>query len=220
MDQISVSESCAEHPVKIFSGFFRHWGCKPKGGLACDSGGWFPWDLVCDMLSGHLDEAYFQCYEAVRFQSVIFRGGDHMGILMLKALIPHGRYDTNRFQITVEVDGDTGEWIKPHAVRAASGHTDLDFLDPIRVASVAKEALLNTVPGMFHMTQKDRIPSIIQRGLLPGTALGYGGRQDTHLSPFPPRDSRNTIMHNKMRSIRLSGECWCVVSIDVSKLAP
>jgi len=205
---------------KFFSGFFRHWGCKQKGGLTCDSGGWFPWDLVCAMLTNTLDEGYSMCYNAEIFHRVVFREGDHMGSLMLKALIPQGRNEKTRFQITVEVDGETGRIVKPHAVRAASGHSDFDFLDPIRVASVANNELLQTVPGMFHMTQHGRLASILQKGLLPGSDLTIGGRHDIHLSPFAPTDTRNTIMHNKMKHIRLSGECWCVVSIDVSKLAP
>ena len=141
-------------------------------------------------------------------------------MLMLHALIPKRRYDKTRFQITVEVDGGSDTILRPHAIRAASGHSDFDYLDPVRVASVANDALLQAVPGMFHMTTVDRVRSIIQQGLLPGSGVSQGGRHDIHMSPFAPLDGRNTIMHNKLSHIRLRGECWCVISINVSKLAP
>ncbi len=49
---------------RFFSGFLRHWGCKMKGGLPCDSGGWFPWELVLAMLTNALDPQYKICHQA------------------------------------------------------------------------------------------------------------------------------------------------------------
>ncbi len=127
-----------------------------------------------------------------------------MGIYMLKAMVPTDRQKT-RFQAAIEIDHRTGRWIRPVAGRAASGHADWALLDPLREAGVVTGGLLNTFPGLFHLTPLTNVSLIIKNGLKPGSALGKG-RADIHFSPFPPLDRRNEMMARRMDQIRRSGE--------------
>ncbi len=174
---------------KLFSGFLRHYGCIRKGGLSCDSGGWFLWRDLMQLLSGN---GYTRCHHAECFRTRKYWGNNHVGIYMMRAMIPMDRA-TTRFQVLIEIDHETGEWIRPAAGRACSGHADWALLDPARIAGNATPDLLRTLPGLFHITT-------------PGHELSRRGRVDIHFSPFPPLDPRNGMMFKKMEQIRRAGE--------------
>jgi hypothetical protein len=71
----------------FFSGFLRHWGCTWKGNQSCDSGGWFLWMKVSQMLcKGYKDRL---SDEAAAFHDVdhAYMNGS-TPVFMLHALIP------------------------------------------------------------------------------------------------------------------------------------
>ncbi len=67
--------------------------------------------------------------------------GDHVGTYILKAFIPYSHQDKTRFQITVEIEHGTGNWLRPHALRAASGQLNWILFDPTRFAAPATDQL-------------------------------------------------------------------------------
>ncbi len=148
-----------------------------------------------------------------QFQGRTYLGNDHVGIYMLQALIPFSRREKTRFQVAIEVERHTNNWIRPVAARAASGHRNWSLLDPTRIAGIATTDLLRTLPGLFHMTSLSNITTIIRSGLKPGCMLTRRGRVDTHFAPFPPHDHRNGLMEKKLQQIRKSGESFAGVSV-------
>ena len=134
----------------FWSGFLRHWGCQRKGSMSCDSGGWFPWKEVCDMLTNGFTKRI--SYEAARFHDVPHGEWGSVAVFMLQALVPARASEKTRFQVAVDVDGETGEYIMPLALRACSGQQNLQQLDPSRFAAIATPELLAKLPGLFHIT--------------------------------------------------------------------
>jgi hypothetical protein len=132
-------------------------------------------------------------------------------------MIPQGRWDKVRFQVTIEIDYKTERWIRPSDSRAASGHTNWCLLDPSRIAGAATQGLIRYCPGIFHMTKLSKVSLILRDGLMPGCRLSHKGRADVHFSPFPPMDIRNGMMRKKLEQIKRTGEPWAVISLDPRK---
>ncbi len=169
---------------------------------------------MVDLLGGNL-RSYWSYAE--HFKKKTF-GNDHMGMYMLQSMIADPGQKT-RFQIKVEVDYITSQWIRPRAGRAASGHDNWALLDPNRIAGVATTEALRNLPGLFHVTPMHNVANIIQHGLRPGCQLRFDGGVDVHFSPFPPHDHRNLIMRKKMGHIQRTGESFAVISVDPRKCA-
>ncbi len=128
------------------------------------SGGWFKWRDLMGMLNGSIRH---DLRPAKNFQRQTYYGTDHVGIYMLQAMIPGNFREKTRFQVAIEVDSLTGEWLRPAAGRAASGQSDWGLLNPSRIAGAATGDLLKTLPGLFNLTSLSNITSIIKYGLKP-----------------------------------------------------
>ncbi len=83
---------------------------------------------------------------------------------MLHALIPARRSDKTRFQVLVEINYRNGHPLRPLALRACSGQSFLKQLVPSRYASVATKALLQMLPGLFHITLRSNHTNIVAKG--------------------------------------------------------
>jgi hypothetical protein len=118
----------------FFAGFLRHYGCTPKGRLACDSGGWYIYDQVCRMLTYEYNPVSPKCRRAEDFHGMNHPEGGSMAIMILRSLIPSRSYEKTRYQVVVEVENESSRFIRPMAVRACSGQTLHKQLDPSRFA--------------------------------------------------------------------------------------
>jgi hypothetical protein len=66
---------------RFYSGFLRHWGCQRKGGLSCDSGGWFLWTDMKNMLTHGCQNV---SREARNFHDEDYTGRGNVGVFMLQ----------------------------------------------------------------------------------------------------------------------------------------
>ena len=99
-----------------------------------------------------------------------------------------------------------GNWIKPWAVRAASGHSQsrstIVELDPSKFAALsASLALLNQLQGAYHATEYYNLQMIMTEGTKTGRDLmghrGSSGRLHSYWGVFPPWDSRNKVTRSR-----------------------
>ena len=123
----------------FFSGFLRHWGCTWKGNQSCDSGGWFLWMKISQMLC----KGDKLCCAAAAFHDVdhIYMRGS-TPVFMLHALIPANTQGKTRFQLLVEVNHATSmPLVLGTAVHDATGSFALCRIGNKRAAIEAPRTL-------------------------------------------------------------------------------
>ncbi len=157
------------------------------------------------------------CHEARNFHDVDHGDWGSVALFMLQSLVPARADDKTRFQVAIEVDGSSGEWIEPLALRACSGQQNIQQLDATRFAAIATPQLLAKLPGLFHITPLTNLAKIVSYGLKPGWMLDRKGRKDIHFSPFPPHDRRNEMMRHKINKISRGQDTYAVISVNPMK---
>ena len=75
------------------------------------------------------------------------------------------------------------------AIRAVQGHS-IDIVDVQRAGTTVGGAEASLLLSLCHGTSKEKVQSILDRGLIPGYALGTSdagakGRNSVHFSPYP-----------------------------------
>ena len=156
-------------------------------------------------------------HEAASFHDVAHGNWGSVAVFMLQALVPARADEKTRFQLAIEADGESGEYIMPLAVRACSGQQNLQQLDPSRFAAIATPELLAKLPGLFHITLLQHVAEIVAYGLKPGRMLNRTGRKDIHFSPLPPHDARNDMMRLKLNKISRGSIPYAVISVNPMK---
>ena len=92
-------------------------------------------------------------------------------------------------------------FVRPYAIRAASGHRSIDILDPNRIAAKVPTGISSYVSGIFHIAEVGNLLSIFQTGLCPG-GMKRKKRMDVHFMAFFPTHPWNTSAVKKLKSKR------------------
>ena len=111
-----------------------------------------------------------------------------------------------------------------HAVRAVTGHRQCTLLDPLRFAVPAPPPVQGQISGLFHLTDADNIPSILQRGMVPG-GMRAGRRMDVHFTAFSifedeNRRNRGVVVARRLREAQGSARKLAQISLDVDRAWP
>jgi hypothetical protein len=119
-----------------------------------------------------------------------------------------GYHAVPRYQLALEKDVDQGpgEYIRPYAIRALSGHSGINILDPERIAMKVPEGIVSQISGVFRVTEMFSLSGIMERGLQPGGKYKFS-RLDTHFMAFFPTDPRNEYaQYNNSRKLHVKRE--------------
>jgi len=100
------------------------------------------------------------------------------------------------------------------AIRAASGHSLIDILDPERISARISSRIGMYLAGVFHVTTWDKLESIFRKGLHPGGFAERIPRMDSHFTPFFPTDRRNSYMGKRLENAARFSEKLVVLSYD------
>jgi hypothetical protein len=93
-------------------------------------------------------------------------------------------------------DQGNNAFVRPYAIRAASGHSSIDILDPESLAATVPQGISSYVSGIFHITDMNNLSNIFRHGLHPG-GMQKSSRMDVHFMAFFPTDPRNEYMRNR-----------------------
>ena len=195
---------------RVLNSVLRHYGCVDESSLACDSGGWY---LIEDIVQtirprkwGDLRPRWVLSMEEKladnnpqeRQRILDFTQDDWRRIIFV-SIVP-GWKDRPRFQILLEQIRDSAEnnALRPLAMRATSGHSLIDILDPERIAANVPDRIGMYIAGIFHVTTWDKLGSIFRKGLHPGGFSTRKPRMDSHFTPFFPTDPRNGYMKKRL----------------------
>lgn len=188
--------------------------------LASDTGGWV--DL--DVLSTHIrNRQRIIKHErdstgALRiFMEIVGAAPDSTAVSnIIVAALGRNTGKKSRAQIMMEYfrDRQSGREviIRTFAVRFSNGHTlqHQPILDSHRVAAPLEPAVIDHFPGFFHVTSRQHIASIIERGLIPGAALQDGARMDIHATTFSMTAPRGQATADEVRRL-LNATARCAV---------
>jgi len=187
----------------------RHLGCIYGQFLGCDSGGWYHLDHIAQILHCYVTEDELAS-KGWRPNWVIELRSKLAGrrllegmtvdawlIVLLHAMKPES-HQPPRYQLVLEKGWDQGNnvFARPYAVRAASGHSSIDILDPERIAATVPQGISSYVSGIFHITEINNLSSIFRHGLHPGGAQKFS-RMDVHFMAYFPTDPRNEYLRDK-----------------------
>jgi hypothetical protein len=78
-----------------------------------------------------------------------------------------GYHALPRYQVILEKEPEQepNEYLRPYAVRAVSGHSSINILDPERIATKVPEGISSHISGIFHVTEMFNLSGIFERGL-------------------------------------------------------
>jgi hypothetical protein len=125
-------------------------------------------------------------------------------VVLMHALRP-GSHALPRYQVALEKrqGQDLMEYLRPYAVRAVSGHSSINILDPERIAAQVPKGISAYISGIFHVTEMYNLSDIFQYGLKPGGKYAFS-RLDVHFMAFFPTDPRNEYMqYQQCRKLRI-----------------
>ncbi|MCP4193844.1 MAG: RNA 2'-phosphotransferase, partial [Planctomycetaceae bacterium] len=154
---------------RVFTSMLRWDGCM-KGRryeMPCDTGGWFPLQLLC--------------------------GQNFGGVFVDLALVLNivANDDKGRFQVCAEVNRE-GTIYDYFAIRACSGH-GIPWLDPRRMSCHLDRQDLDMMGCITHVTTKASLIGIFRGGLIPGGAASRSVRAETNFECYFPNDERRLV---------------------------
>jgi len=132
----------------------RHWGCAHGQFLGCDSGGWYHLDHIARILHRYVTESdsiseewrpnWVRDLRSKLAGRRLLEGMtvDAWLIVLLHSLSPES-HQPPRYQLVLKKvwKQDSNVFVRPYAVRAASGHSGIDILDPERIAAVIPQGI-------------------------------------------------------------------------------
>jgi RNA:NAD 2'-phosphotransferase (TPT1/KptA family) len=124
--------------------------------------------------------------------------------VIMHALRPESRARP-RYHLVLEKewDYDLTTFVRPYAIRAASGHSSINILDPQRIAALVPEGISSYVAGLFHVMAMNNLSDIFRYGLHPGGKYKFS-RMDVHFMAFFPTDPRNEyLQHRQWRKLHI-----------------
>jgi hypothetical protein len=112
-------------------------------------------------------------------------------IVLLHSLSPES-HQPPRYQVVLEKgwDQSSNVFVRPYAVRAASGHSSIDILDPEMIAATIPQVIVSYISEMNHLL------SIFRHGLQPGGEQKFS-RMDVHFMAYFPTDPTNECLRDK-----------------------
>ena len=141
--------------------------------LGCDSGGWYHLEHIARILHPGVTEHepdirtwrpdwVYKLRDRLKGRSLL----NGMTIKAWLAVIMHAlRPESHvlpRYQVVLEKDHGQGptDFVRPYAVRAASGHSGINILDPERLAAMVPEGISSYVSVICHITEMNNLSDI------------------------------------------------------------
>ena len=89
----------------------------------------------------------------------------------------------------------------------------------MRVAGIPERRRLAMTPGLFHITRRDKLHSIMISGLMPERLLrgARGTRNDLHLVPYHPFDNRENPGWKRVQRFKNEGSDLVIISVNPDK---